>query len=119
MEERRADYPKITERLAVLETMQQKDLDTAEEWRNRFCAKLDKVVDACTNLPCKERIAFTEGFRIQLKFIWGIMSGLVLSLLVIITTNVTVMNELRKDIAYVKLHSYGVQEFENGKRNVT
>ena len=43
MEERRQDYPDILTRLAILETLQEKDLKDAEAWRNRFCVKLEEI----------------------------------------------------------------------------
>ena len=117
MEERRKDYPGISERLAIIETMQQKDLDTAEEWRGRFCKKIDKVSEILSEIPCKtrEEVCSTKfkGFTFQLRFIWGIVSGMLIALLLVVATNVAIMNELRKDISYIKIHSYGVQDYEN------
>lgn len=70
MEERRKDYPSIVERLIKLEVMQQKDLDVAEEWRGRFCTKLDKLMDMITVLPCDKREGRWLSQGVQLKWIW-------------------------------------------------
>ena len=49
-EERRLDYPEIKERLAVLETLQNKDIDDAIEWRKVFCNKLDEVKQSVVSI---------------------------------------------------------------------
>lgn len=113
--ERRKDYSNITERLSVLETLQQKDLDTAEEWRSIFCEKIDKLIDILGNLPCKERMSWHIGIDRQVKFIWGVLSGMTITLIIIFGSSSAVMNTLREKIGFVEIHSYGVQDYENGK----
>jgi hypothetical protein len=78
MEERRKDYPAIMERLAVLEVMQQKDLDVAEEWRKNFCLKLDRLTNMVIKLPCDRREERWLSQGVQIKWMWGILTFFVI-----------------------------------------
>ncbi len=70
MEELRQNYPEIKERLIRLEIMQQKDLDVADEWRGRFCAKMDKLTDMVFKLPCDVREGRWTSLTAQIKWVW-------------------------------------------------
>lgn len=92
MDERRKDYPSILDKLEELERyqtelrlaqnelkiLQQKDLDVAEDWRLRFCAKLDKIMGWIEAAPCKERYAECsnriQSQIVQIKWMWGILT---------------------------------------------
>jgi hypothetical protein len=74
MEERRRDYPDIVNRLTILEVMQQKDLDVAEDWRKRFCTKIDKLTDLVSTLPCDRREERWLSQGVQIKWMWGVLT---------------------------------------------
>ena len=101
-EERRLDYPEIKERLAVLETLQIKDINDAIEWRKVFCNKLDEVKQSVVSidksntllmfninskldkLPCEVTAVKLKEFDVfkGLVFriiIWGVISLLAVS----------------------------------------
>jgi hypothetical protein len=117
-EELLRDYPEIKERLAVIEAMQQKDLDVAEEWRKRFCDKMDKILDFFSKIPCEVRQQVCgeklKGYDRSLKFLWGVVSGMLISLILGIGANITVLNEIRKEISFIEQCSYGVQDYKAG-----
>ncbi len=74
MEDSQNDYSNIIERLIKLEVMQQKDLDVAEEWRKRFCTKIDKLTDMINDLPCDKRESRWTSLSAQIKWLWIAMT---------------------------------------------
>ncbi len=86
--ERRKDYPEIKERLIKLEILQEQDIKEGNDWRVRFCNKLDKITDTITKLPCDRREGRWLSQGVQIKWAWiaitfimTILTGLVLVLL--------------------------------------
>ena len=82
--ERRLDYPEIKERLAILEVLQQKDIDDAAEWRKIFCDKLDKVSDKLNHFPCEANSVRLKEFDVFKSIVfrivvWGVISLLAVS----------------------------------------
>ena len=100
--ERRIDYPEIKERLAVLETLQVKDIDDAITWRKVICGKLDKIdanivlIDKTTHqlmlnvnskidkLPCEAIAVRLKEFDVFKSIVfriivWGVVSLLAVS----------------------------------------
>lgn len=76
MAEDQNGYSNVIERLIRLEVMQQKDLDIAEEWRGRFCGKLDKLTDMVNILPCDKREGRWISITAQTKWLWIALSFL-------------------------------------------
>jgi hypothetical protein len=74
MEDSSLNYSNLVERLIRLEVMQQKDLDVAEEWRGRFCTKLDKMADMIRVLPCDKREGRWTSLSAQIKWLWIAMT---------------------------------------------
>ena len=68
--ERRRDYPDLMQRLAVLETLQNRDIDEAREWRDRFCIKIDKLIERFNVLPCDRRDSRYTSQTAQIKWLW-------------------------------------------------
>ena len=131
MEERRADYPDICKKLndlehlinyidktqAVIQSNLQNSICSAKGWQERVGPQLDKMTEIIMSLPCEGRLAIIDTASKQIKFLWVVVSGMLLSLLIIVGTNIAVMNELRNEISFIKQHSYGVQEFIHGSNN--
>ena len=122
--ERRQDYPDILDKLnkletvcAILQTLQNKDLDIAEEWRKKFCDKIEKIQDNLSNLPCDLRKGWYDSMSKQIRFMWLVLTGYIAILLTVLSIQYSTANEIRKDISLIKQHSYGYQEFIDGKKN--
>lgn len=57
------------------------DQKHSEEWRNKFCQKLDKAMDKIDKLPCPQRIEQTKGIKTQLKALWACVSAILLGII--------------------------------------
>lgn len=89
-EERRNDVELkvIAERVSHFKEQLQRSDAIAEDWRERFCQKLDVVnlkIDALISkvdtLPCPSRIEHTKGIDAQIKALWVVTGGMVLAII--------------------------------------
>ena len=85
MEERRRNgdiqLEILSERFNNFADKYDKDEGKAEEWRGRFCTKLDKLNDRLNELPCPARIEQTKGIHTQLKALWILVSATLLGII--------------------------------------
>ena len=51
------------------------------EYRKNQCYKIDKIIATLGLLPCKERVGWYQSINNQIKFIWVIVTGVVIALL--------------------------------------
>jgi hypothetical protein len=109
------DITDIRERLVRLETMQNKDLHDAEEWRRTVDIRLEKLNDGFNVLPCRERRAWYESAGRQLKFIWAVMTMITTVLFTTVSLQFKATEELKAEMTLVKKYSYGVNDFVHGK----
>lgn len=68
--ERRHDMGDIVSRLVKLETLQERDISEASEWRKRFCDKIDNLTLLLTNLPCDKNEGKRMAMGGQIKGLW-------------------------------------------------
>jgi hypothetical protein len=109
------DEHEMKERMVKLETLQERDIHDADEWRKRFCEKVDKILDFITTLPCKERLAWYDACGKQMKFLWAIVSTLIVVLLTVLAVQYSMAREVMSEINTIKQYSYGYQEHANGR----
>lgn len=86
MEERRRNsevqFEVMNERLNnFIDVRYAEDQKHSEEWRTKFCHKLDRVMDKIDTLPCPTRIEHTKNINFQLKALWAVTGGMVLAIL--------------------------------------
>ena len=109
------------ERIAILETQMEQVLHNqdrydkeATEWRNRFCIKLDRVLDKLDNRPCVE-----HGERLkQVGTIGAALWGLCLVLVPITCAGAFYIVSLANDVEHIKNTSYGyrgIKVVQDGK----
>lgn len=79
-----------------------------------------------SKLPCDSRMIMIDSSGRQMKFLWGVISSVVISLIIVVAANISVIGELRKEITavkeeliFIKNHSYGVQEYLNGGKKAS
>ena len=77
MEERRKDDIKIE----VLTERVNNWMETTEGYRRTLCHKLDVITDKMNDLPCKVRIEGTNNIKFQLKALWAISGGMIITVL--------------------------------------
>lgn len=128
-DERRRDYPDIVKKLEELgKSVIALDKTQAVmlEFQARIGPQIDKVHEMLTHLPCDARKVYLDASGCHIRFLWVVVSGIVLTLLIAVGANVNVMNEIRKehisikeDISYIRIHSYGVQDALNGRQRST
>jgi hypothetical protein len=73
-------FDEFKERLIKLEVLQEKDIKEADEWRVRFCSKMDKLTDKIDSLPCDKREGRWLSQGVQIKWLWiaiTFMTGIV------------------------------------------
>jgi len=123
LEERRKDYPDILSRLneldkaqSILQALQEKDLEIAEEWRIKFCKKVETIQDSINKLPCDLRQGWYSSMGKQMRFMWWVISGMIMTLLIIFGTSVSVVNAIKDEISFIKQHSYKVNDYYKEKR---
>ena len=79
--ERRKDMGETIERLVRLETLQEKDIIEATDWRKLFCGKVEEIkndvkslLDKFILLPCKERKGWYQSMGRQVGFMWAVLA---------------------------------------------
>jgi len=89
-EERRNDSEirVIAERVDNLKGQLEASDKLSEAWRERFCVKLDIMdnkMDSMTHkldtLPCPQRIEATKGMLLQLRALWLVTGGMLLTII--------------------------------------
>ena len=68
----------IAERLKNLDEKNELSEKLSNDWRNRFCIKLDAITDKLNNLPCDVRVERSKNINFQLKALWAVTGGMVL-----------------------------------------
>lgn len=78
----------IAERVSHFKEQLQRSDAIAEDWRERFCQKLDVVnskidtlISKVDTLPCPARIEHTKGIDAQIKALWMVTGGMVIAII--------------------------------------
>jgi len=69
------------ERIAKLEERVNNWMETTTEYRRTLCDKQDKIQTKIDNLPCPSRVEHTKHIDFQLKALWAVTGGLILTII--------------------------------------
>jgi hypothetical protein len=107
------DITDIRERLVRLETMQNKDLHDAEEWRRTVDTRLEKLTDTCNELPCRERTARYESVERQMKFLWAVVSLITTVLFTTVSIQFKTTKEMEGEISLINRYIHKELELKD------
>lgn len=75
-------------RLSVLEERVKNWMDTTIDYRKSLCEKInelkvgqDKIFVVLDSLPCDKRSGYYQAISRQLKFMWGVLAGVLVGII--------------------------------------
>lgn len=75
-------------RISVLEERVANWMSTTSDYRKQLCEKIaelkngqDKIFCILDKLPCDKRSGYYQSISRQMKFIWGVVAGIVLAII--------------------------------------
>jgi cyclopropane fatty-acyl-phospholipid synthase-like methyltransferase len=71
----------VEERLSNVIENQKKYETEARDWRERFCSKLDKMMEKMDNRPCIRHDALLSNVKAQLGWMWAVTGAVILAII--------------------------------------